>query len=203
MTKSGPFNAHHYRYSRTQSTFLVETTAANFERQGMARLSEEDSRALCQNLFANELEGAQLISNRSVWRQFPKVTNQRWHHGNIVLVGDALRTAHYSIGSGTRLALEDVQALVKAIAAADGDISEGLYLYEARRRPIVEKLVAAAARSADWYETFDRTMTLPPLEFAHEYMSRSGRIDPVRLASISPKFLARYAKWKDGQPQRQ
>ncbi|UPK01294.1 FAD-dependent monooxygenase [Bradyrhizobium sp. 170] len=196
MTDNGPFNAHHYRYSPTQSTFLVETTTANFERCGLAKLSVEESRAFCENLFADVLEGAELISNRSIWRQFPKITNARWSYKNMVLVGDALRTAHYSIGSGTRLALEDVQALVNAIASTEGDISAALSLYEAQRKPIVQKLLDAAARSADWYETFDQNMTLPPLEFAHEYISRSGRVDPDRMASASPNFVRRYLEWE-------
>lgn len=199
MTKSGPFNAHHYRYSPTQSTFLVETTAENFERQGMAKLSLDESRALCEHLFEDVLEGARLISNRSIWRQFPRITNERWSYKNMVLVGDALRTAHYSIGSGTRLALEDVQALVNAIASTDGDIPGALSLYEERRKPIVQKLLAAAARSADWYEHFEQNMKLQPWEFANEYMSRSGRVDPARLALTCPRFVKQYAEWRDGQ----
>lgn len=196
MTDSGPFNAHHYRYSPTQSTFLVETSAANFERCGLAKLSVEESRAFCENLFSDVLEGAGLISNRSIWRQFPKITNARWSYKNMVLVGDALRTAHYSIGSGTRLALEDVQALVNAIASTEGDIPAALSLYEAERKPVVQKLLDAAARSADWYETFDQNIALAPLKFAHEYINRSGRVDPDRLASASPNFVRRYLEWE-------
>ncbi|MBR0706969.1 FAD-dependent monooxygenase [Bradyrhizobium liaoningense] len=199
MTEAGPFNAHHYRYSPTHSTFLVETTTENFERQGMSKLSEDQSRSFCESLFRDVLEGAQLISNRSIWRQFPKITNERWSYNNMVLVGDALRTAHYSIGSGTRLALEDVQALAEAIASTNGDIPEALRLYEERRKPIVQKLLAAAARSADWYEHFEQNMKLPPWEFANEYMSRSGRVDPARLASACPNFIKQYAEWKDSQ----
>lgn len=196
MTDQGPFNAHHYRYSPTHSTFLVETTAANFERCGLAKLSVDESRSFCEDLFADVLEGADLVSNRSIWRQFPKITNSRWSYKNMVLVGDALRTAHYSIGSGTRLALEDVQALVNAIASTDGDIPAALSLYEAQRKPIVQKLLDAAARSADWYETFEQSMTLPPWEFAHEYISRSGRLDPDRLVSTAPNFARQYTGWK-------
>jgi 2-polyprenyl-6-methoxyphenol hydroxylase-like FAD-dependent oxidoreductase len=199
MTDNGPFNAHHYRYSPTQSTFLVETTAANFESCGLAKLSVEESRRFCETLFADVLEGAELISNRSIWRRFPKITNARWSHKNMVLVGDALRTAHYSIGSGTRLALEDVQALVNAIASTEGDIRAALSLYEAQRKPVVQKLLDAAARSADWYETFDQNIALAPLEFAHGYISRSGRVDPDRLASASPNFARRYLEWKSAR----
>src|SRR5439155_11740423 len=132
------------RYSPSQSTFLVETTAANFERCGLAKLPVEESRGFCENLFADVLEGAELISNRSIWRQFPKITNARWSYKNMVLVGDALRTAHYSIGSGTRLALEDVQALVSAIASTDGDIPAASALFETQGTPIVQKVPGAA-----------------------------------------------------------
>lgn len=196
MTDEGPFNAHHYRYSPSQSTFLVETTAANFERRGLAKLSLEEGRSLCEKVFADVLDGAELISNRSIWRQFPKITNERWSYKNMVLVGDALRTAHYSIGSGTRLALEDVQALVSAIASTNGDIPAALALYETRRKPVVQKLLDAAGRSADWYERFDENMQLPPWEFAHQYISRSGRIDPDRLASACPEFIRQYRELK-------
>ncbi|QPF90667.1 FAD-dependent monooxygenase [Bradyrhizobium commune] len=196
FTDHGPFNAHHYRFSPTHSTFLVETTADNFERCALASLPLEESRVLCERLFADDLDGAQLISNRSIWRQFPKITNVRWFHKNIVLVGDALRTAHYSIGSGTRLALEDVQALVGAIASTDGDIAAALPLYEERRRPVVQKLLDAASRSADWYEHFAENMNRPAWDFAMDYISRSGRVDPTRLASICPAFIREYERRK-------
>lgn len=114
----------------------------------------------------------------------------------VVLVGDALRTAHYSIGPGTRLALEDVQALASAITSTGGDIREALPLYEERRKPIVQKLLTAAAQSAGWYEHFEENMKLLPWEFAYEYISRSGRVDPTRLASICPKFIEQYAERK-------
>lgn len=195
-TEEGPFNAHHYRYSKTHSTFLVETTADNFERLGLQKFSEEESRLFSQKLFTQVLEGANLLTNRSIWRQFPRITNERWSHKNMVLVGDALRTAHYSIGSGTRLALEDVQALIGAIAETNGDIPSALALYEERRKPIVNKLLSAAAQSAEWYEHFDQRMKLPPLEFAHEYISRSGRVNPDRLVLTCPQFAQDYMNWR-------
>lgn len=199
FTDQGPFNAHHYRFSPSHSTFLVETTADTFERGALASLPLEESRALCERLFADDLDGAQLISNRSIWRQFPKITNARWFHKNIVLVGDALRTAHYSIGSGTRLALEDVQALVGAIASTQGDIAAALPVYEERRRPVVQKLLDAASRSADWYERFAENMKRPAWDFAMDYISRSGRVDPTRLASICPAFIGEYERRKESR----
>jgi 2-polyprenyl-6-methoxyphenol hydroxylase-like FAD-dependent oxidoreductase len=115
------------------------------------------------------------------------VRNERWHAGNVVLIGDALRTAHFSIGSGTRLAMEDAIALVKVLRA-EREIGDALRSYEAARRPIVEKLVAAADSSGAWYDRFPEHMKLAPREFAWSYIQRSGRVDPGRLARSSPKF---------------
>ena len=111
----------------------------------------------------------------------------RWHAGNVVLIGDALRTAHFSIGSGTRLAMEDAIALAKALR--ENPLAEALEAFEAARRPIVDKLVAAADASGNWYDRFPEHMRLAPREFAWSYIQRSGRIDPARLRKISPKFV--------------
>jgi 2-polyprenyl-6-methoxyphenol hydroxylase-like FAD-dependent oxidoreductase len=115
-TALGNFNAHHYRYAPEMSTFIVETDAATFASVGFERMNEERSKAICEEIFAEELEGHRLVTNRSFWRQFPRIRNERWWHCNFVLVGDALRTAHFSIGSGTRLAMEDVIALRSSAA---------------------------------------------------------------------------------------
>jgi 2-polyprenyl-6-methoxyphenol hydroxylase-like FAD-dependent oxidoreductase len=187
----GAFNAHHYRYEADKSTFIVETDAATFARAGFAAMSEADSRALCERVFADALDGESLISNNSVWRQFPIVRNERWSHGKYVLIGDALHTAHFSIGSGTRLAMEDAIALDKALAAHDG-ISEALALYEAARRPILEKLVAGANGSAEWYQCFADRMKLSAADFAMSYITRSGRVDIERLRKFSPDFVDWY-----------
>src|SRR5262249_35610093 len=117
VSEHGHFNAHHYRYAPGMSTFIVEVDAATFERAGFQRISEDATRALREQVFAEELAGHALISNRSLWRQFPQVRNARWSHGRCVLIGDALHTAHFSIGSGTRLAMEDAIALDRALAA--------------------------------------------------------------------------------------
>jgi 2-polyprenyl-6-methoxyphenol hydroxylase-like FAD-dependent oxidoreductase len=191
-TANGHFNAHHYRYAPDMSTFIVECDRPTWERYGFAHLPPDEARAVCENVFAGVLNGHALISNKSVWRNFPWLWNDRWSFRNMVLVGDALHTAHFSIGSGTRLALEDVIALVKAMESESGDLDKALRLYEAKRRPVVEKLVAAAKSSAAWYENFAEHMALPPLEFAMNYLMRSGRIDRDRLAKMSPKFLAQY-----------
>ena len=190
-TDRGTFTAHHYRYAPGRSTFLVECDRATWMRYGFPTMTIEQSQAVCEEVFAPTLAGQRLISNKSVWRSFPWLWNDRWHFRNMVVVGDALRTAHFSIGSGTRLAMEDVIALVKALET-ENDIAGGLVAYETSRRPIVQTLVAAARRSADWYEQFPAHMRLAPLDFAYSYITRSARIDDERLREMSPFFMARY-----------
>lgn len=187
-TPVGHFNAHHYRYSPDMSTFIAETDERTFNAAGFADMSEAETKAYLEDVFSEELDGHELVTNKSLWRRFPKISNARWHVGNKVLVGDALRTAHFSIGSGTRLALEDVIALVKALRNSPADIPQALADFEQARRPIVEKLVRAANTSADWYEGFADRMELEPWPFAVSYIMRSGRMDFERLRSISPKF---------------
>ena len=150
-------------------------------------MDEAQTLRYCERTFAATLGGHRLVSNKSVWRNFPNVRNARWHAGNVVLIGDALRTAHFSIGSGTRLAMEDAIALVKALK--EHPVARALTAFEAARRPIVEKLVAAADASGNWYDRFPEHMRLAPREFAWSYIQRSGRIDPARLRTISPKFV--------------
>jgi 2-polyprenyl-6-methoxyphenol hydroxylase-like FAD-dependent oxidoreductase len=190
-TEKGTFNAHHYRYSPAMSTFLVECDAATWQAYGFADKTIEESQAICEQVFAATLDGHPLKSNKSVWRNFPWIWNERWSHGNMVLIGDALHSAHFSIGSGTRLAIEDAIALVKALEAED-DIAAALARYQAERQPVVKKLVTAARTSADWYENFSEHMKLDLMDFAYSYITRSGRIDHARLRAMSPKFMARY-----------
>jgi 2-polyprenyl-6-methoxyphenol hydroxylase-like FAD-dependent oxidoreductase len=187
---AGTFNAHHYRHSSAMSTFVFECDAATWARAGFARMDEAATLAYCGKVFADALQGHPLVSNKSIWRNFPKVRNRRWSAGNVVLIGDAQRTAHFSIGSGTRLAMEDAIALAKSLAEFGNDVPGALAAFEAARRPIVEKLVAAADASADWYEHFPEHMRLAPREFAWSYIQRSGRIDPEKLRRIAPKFVA-------------
>jgi 2-polyprenyl-6-methoxyphenol hydroxylase-like FAD-dependent oxidoreductase len=190
-TELGSFNAHHYRYAPDMSTFLVECDPATWRRYGFADKTVEQSQAICEEVFAATLDGHRLVSNKSVWRNFPWIWNERWSHRNIVLIGDALHSAHFSIGSGTRLAIEDAVALTKALEA-EADISGALARYETERKPIVKKLVTAARTSADWYEKFPDHMKLDLMDFAYSYITRSGRIDDARLRAMSPEFMARY-----------
>src|SRR5262245_14755857 len=179
----GAFNAHHYRHSPQMSTFVVECDAATWERAGFASMGEPATIGYLEKLF-----GHRLVSNKSVWRNFPNLRNKKYFVGKTVLIGDALRSAHFSIGSGTRLAMEDAIALAKALHESS-DVGKALGSYEAARRPIVDKLVAAADASGAWYERFAEHMKLAPREFAWSYIQRSGRVDPTRLRKISPRFV--------------
>ena len=189
-TSLGPFNAHHYRYAPGLSTFIVETTDAVWRDAGFQAMSADETRDLCARLFADALGGAALISNNSHWRQFPDLRCERFFSGNRVLVGDALHTAHFSIGSGTRLALEDVIALVKALTSHQWDVAAALPAWQAARQPVLAKIVTAALASARWYEHFDRHMALEPWPFALSYIRRAGRLDADRLRRLAPQFTA-------------
>ena len=187
----GVLNAHHYRYTLGWSTFIVECDAASFEAYGFADMDEAESARVCGELFFPTLDEAPLLVNHSHWRQFPRLWCERWVAGNCVLVGDAAHTAHFSIGSGTRLALEDAIALGKAIKTNES-LELALHEYEQRRQPMARKIVDAASLSGDWYDRFREHMKLPPLEFAYAYLTRSGRIDSERLRQIAPQFMATY-----------
>ena len=189
-TRLGKFNAHHYRYQAGRSTFIIETTDAIWRKAGFADLDAETTRTVCEDLFADVLDGARLVDNNSVWRQFPNLTCERYCSGNKVLVGDALHTAHFSIGSGTRLALEDVIALVDALKSNDWSIPDALAVFQDARHPALQKTVNAATRSASWYEAFDQHMVLEPWPFALSYIRRAGRLDADKLRRFAPQFTA-------------
>lgn len=193
-TEYGPINAHHYRYSPTMSTFLVECSEKTFFAAGFDKMSEDETRAALERIFAQTLDGHKLVSNRSIWRQFPIIHNERWSAGNKVILGDALHTAHFSIGSGTRLAFEDAIVLARAIQEHPHDVSAALAAYQAERKPILDKLVNAANASAQWYENFGEHMALPPYDFAMSYLSRTGRMDIERIRKVAPKFVAEWER---------
>ena len=191
-TDLGHFNAHHHRHAADMSTFVVEVDEATFFHAGFDKMDPDRAKAVCEQVFAATLDGHGLVSNKSIWRQFPKIWSGRWSVGNRVLVGDAARTAHFSIGSGTRLAMEDAIALAKALETHAPDIDSALAAYEAARKPLVARLVAAADSSAAWYERFAEHMALAPMDFAMSYVTRSGRVDLERLRRSSPAFVAAY-----------
>lgn len=190
----GAFVAHHYRYAPAMSTFLVECDEATWRKAGLDTMSDAESRAYCERVFAADLGGKPLISNKSVWRRFPLLSNERWSAGSMVLLGDALRTMHFSIGSGTRAAFEDAIALDRALGEAGGDVPAALAAFERIRRPVVDKLHAAANRSSYWYEAFPEKMArFDAIGLAYDYMTRSGRLSDARLAQMAPKFMAKVA----------
>ncbi len=186
-SEHGAFVAHHYRYSPEMSTFIVECDAATWQRAGLDHMSDAASRDYCEGVFAADLAGHELVSNKSVWRNFPLLRNETWHFENKVLIGDALRTGHFSIGSGTRLAFDDAIALARAFDVSK-DIPLILEEFERQRRPVVEKLVAAANKSSYWYEGFPQKMKLEPWQLAYDYMTRSGRMTDERLKAEAPRF---------------
>jgi 2-polyprenyl-6-methoxyphenol hydroxylase-like FAD-dependent oxidoreductase len=185
----GVFCAHHYRYAPEASTFLVEVDAATFERAGFAEMDEQQSMRYCERVFAADLDGHGLLSNRSLWRAFPVVWNACWSLDNVVLLGDALRTVHFSIGSGTRLALEDAISLFEALRETDG-IPAALTRFQERRYPPTKKLFDAAEASLRWYEQMAEHMSLGPEELAYRYMRRSGRLDHEGVRSLDPALAA-------------
>ncbi len=189
-TEHGAMNAHHYSYAPGRSTFIVEASAETFARAGFGALNEPAYRARCETAFAETLDGAKLIPNRSEWRRFPNLDCATWHDGRKVLVGDALHTAHFSIGSGTRLAMEDVIALVTSLRDHDWDIAAALPAYQAARSPVLAKLVGAARRSSNWYDDFADHMRLAPWPFALSYIRRAGRLSADRLRAMSPGFTS-------------
>ncbi|HEY2907168.1 MAG TPA: FAD-dependent monooxygenase [Vicinamibacterales bacterium] len=190
----GVFAAHSYKFNKTTSTFIVECPAATWARAGFATMSEQETCGYLERLFADDLVGHPLMTNNFVrWLNFPLVKNRCWHHDAVVLLGDALHTAHFSIGSGTKLALEDAIALAHAF---DGhpDVRAALEAFTAVRKPVVDSLQAAAFESLLRFEQMEDDMQLDPVSFAYQLMTRSGRIDREKLRKRDPEFVAAYER---------
>jgi len=194
-SEHGLWRVHAYRYAPGASTFILEATEATWRRAGLDRASEADTAAFAERLFARELHGHRILTNRSLWRAFPTVRNVRWHHGNVVLVGDAAHTAHFSVGSGTKLAMEDAVALAAALARGR-DVASALAAYEAERRPQVEALQRAAQVSLEWFEQTERYHgRLEPLQFAFSLLTRSLRVTHENLRTRDAKFVESVDRW--------
>ena len=191
----GAFIGHYYAYGAQASTFVAECDTAAWVGTGMDRMTDAERRVLFEQVFAPELEGRPLVDNRSNWRRFPVVTNERFASGNVVLLGDSLRSAHFSIGSGTRLAMEDAATLFAAFAETGQDVPRALARFEALRRPARDLFGEAARRSFEWYETVATRMDQPILAFIHEFMGRTGRIDDRRMAAYAPGFFEQYQQF--------
>jgi anthraniloyl-CoA monooxygenase len=189
---AGVFAAHSYKFNKTTSTFIVECPPQTWARAGFASLSEAGTCAYLERVFADDLGGHPLLTNNFVrWLNFPLVKNARWHHGNVVLLGDALHTAHFSIGSGTKLALEDAIALAHAFGGTS-DTSSALETFARTRKPVVDSLQDAAFESLVRFEHMEDDMGLEPVAFAYRLMTRSGRIDLEKLRKRDPEFVAAY-----------
>ncbi len=192
---AGLWRVHAYQYDKTTATFIIECTEDTWRRAGLEQASEDDTLAFCEDLFQGELQGHKLIKNRSLWRSFPTIANQHWHHENIVLMGDAVHTAHFSIGSGTKLAMEDAIALSQTLQRFP-KVDEALDAYEAERRPAVESVQRAAQVSLQWFEEAERYFgRLEPVQFAFSMLTRSLRITHSNLRLRDPKFMARVDRW--------
>jgi anthraniloyl-CoA monooxygenase len=192
QTAAGVFAAHSYKFNRTTSTFIVECPPETWEAAGFASMGEADTCAYLEGVFADDLGGHPLLTNNFVrWLNFALVKNARWRHDHVVLLGDALHTAHFSIGSGTKLALEDAIALADAFAAASGT-PEALESFERQRKPVVDSLQDAAFGSLLRFEHMEEDIGLDPIAFAYRLMTRSGRIDREKLRKRDPEFVAAY-----------
>lgn len=192
-TEWGPFIAHAYQYEAGHSTWIFETDPQTFEHAGLTGLNETQSAARMAEIFGWFLDGHKLLTNRSMWRNFPMIRSKRWVKGNMVLLGDAKASAHFSIGSGTKLAMEDAIALADAIAKAP-DIKAALDLYEHGRREEVEKTQHAADVSLVWFEHVDRFWDFDPVQFAFGVMTRSKAITYDNLKLRAPDFVAEVDK---------
>jgi anthraniloyl-CoA monooxygenase len=189
-TSAGIFIAHCYQYQPGRSTWVMETDPATFKRAGLDRLDEAASARFLEGVFKDELDGHKLIVNRSIWRNFPTIRCERWTADNIVLLGDAKATAHFSIGSGTKLAMEDAIALYEAFRAAGGrDVKAALSHFESQRRDEVEKTQHSADVSLVWFEHVRRFWNMDPTRFAFGLMTRSKAITYDNLALRAPEFV--------------
>ena len=190
----GLWRVHAYQYAEGESTFIVETTDAAWKAAGLDGADEAATIAYCETLFKKELEGHRLVANRSIWRQFPTIKCASWSDGRLVLLGDAAHTAHFSVGSGTKLAMEDSIALAKVLQSS-ADVAENLATYERERRPGVESVQRAAQASLEWFEATERYDDLEPLQFAYSLLTRSLRITHENLRTRDPAFVERVERW--------
>lgn len=190
----GLFQVHAYPSSGTTSTFIVECDEQTWLRAGLDTADEASSIAYCEQLFVGDLEGARLISNNSKWVSFPTLITKNWHHQNIVLLGDAIHTAHFSIGSGTKLAMEDAIALASALEQ-HSDIETALNAYEIERKPVVEIFQKAAQESQTYFETIKRYLNLDPMQFTFQLLTRSGRISYDDLRLRDPRYGDSVDRW--------
>lgn len=195
--EGGNYVGHHFRHSRDLSTLVIECDARTWERADLAAMDETACRKYCTQIFALDLEGSRLLPGASPWRQFAIVESERWHHRNILFLGDAAYTVHYSLGAGARLAMEGAIALAEACREHAPAVPAILAAFDEKLRPLAERFVAISRGSAEWYEGFAEQMNLPPLDFAHSFMTRSGQFTEQKLRKTAPYF---WRNWQDGLP---
>ena len=194
--RGGYYVGHYYAYAKTMSTFVTECDAVTWREAGLEAMSEPERRAHMERVFEPDLKGAPLIDNKSNFRNLPVTTNERWTFRNIVLLGDALKNAHPSIGSGTRLALDDAQALFEAFREKGADVAAALARFVEIRKPVRERFAVAMERSYMWYERLRTVMEQPILDFAYDFLMRTGRINDARLAVYAPDFYRQYQAYR-------
>jgi 2-polyprenyl-6-methoxyphenol hydroxylase-like FAD-dependent oxidoreductase len=202
QNQDGLIIAHSYQYSPTHSTFLVEVPPETFRKAGLDRMPEAASLAWCEAAFAEDLQGHPLLSNRSTWFRYTIVKDVNWSFDNVVLLGDALRTGHPSIGSGTRLAMQDAIALFEAWQAVgdtvagpvESNVPRMLDEFRRRRRPGSDALQQAAIRSTEWYENMESKLQLDPISFAYDYLRRSGRVSHAEIQQRDPALAEAYER---------
>ncbi|HEX5873720.1 MAG TPA: FAD-dependent monooxygenase [Pyrinomonadaceae bacterium] len=189
--EAGVFAAHSYKFNSTTSTFIVECDPGTWDKAGFAHMADEQTREYLGEVFAADLNGHKLMSNNSKWINFLLVKNQNWFFENVVLIGDALHTAHFSIGSGTKLAIEDAIALAGSFQQ-NPNVQDALNNFTSTRRPVILDYQAAAFESMVWFENAKKYMHLSPLELAFTLMMRSGRVSYEDLKRRDPAFIQLY-----------
>jgi anthraniloyl-CoA monooxygenase len=201
QTEWGWFTLHAYRFDRDWSTFIVETPERNWLKAGIDRMETDESVAFCERLFAERLDGNCLVSNAkhlsgsAIWLKFNRVLCEKWHHENIVLIGDAAHTAHFGIGSGTKLAMEDAMALVRVLSQHQPDVQGALELYQQEREIEALKLQSAARNRMEWFEQVERYVHLEPEQFAYSLLTGSQRIGHENLRLRDSHYVADVERW--------
>ncbi|HWK44016.1 MAG TPA: bifunctional salicylyl-CoA 5-hydroxylase/oxidoreductase [Stellaceae bacterium] len=200
QTEWGWFQAHAYRFDGEMSTFIVETHQDTWQKAGLADADTATTIAFCERVFAKYLDGNPLLANSrhlrgSDWINFPQVSNKTWVMGNVVLMGDAAHSAHFSIGSGTKLALEDAIALARSFDRHGSDVAAALAAYETERRIDVLRIQSAARNSTEWFEHVDRYVSLEPEQFAYSMLTRSQRIGHANLKLRDRGFVEAHERW--------
>jgi anthraniloyl-CoA monooxygenase len=201
QTGWGWFNLHAYRFDEDWSTFIVETPEKNWLEAGIDKMEPEESIALCEKLFAERLDGNRLMSNAkhlngsAVWLKFARVLCEKWHHRNIVLIGDAAHTAHFGIGSGTKLAMEDAMALARVLSNHEGDVPSALHQYQEEREIEALKLQSAARNRMEWFEQVERYVHLDPQQFTYSLLTGSQRIGHENLRLRDAGYVHGVEQW--------